>query len=128
MDDVEPDILDSVPSTPAFVPPPTTSGRTRQFPVRYQDFLPNSRTQVPHMPIQALQASPIVNRTASPAPATPEPQEPQPVLQEVRTDPNEFGLYRVYATRPIVDPDENTSLEDLCDIPGIVAVPNPTQG
>lgn len=125
--DVEPVIPPySVPSSPAFVPPPTTSGRARQFPARYQDFLPNSRTRVPHMPIQTRQASPVVNQTASPAPTTPEPQEP--LLQEIQTDPNEFGLYRVYATRPIIDPDENTSLEDVCDSPGLATAPNPTRG
>ena len=31
--------------------PPTKSGRVRQFPSRYQDFLPNSRSQVPHLPV-----------------------------------------------------------------------------
>ena len=52
--DVEPDILqDSVPPSPAFVPPPTTSGRIRQFPARYQDYLPNSGTHLPHMPIDS---------------------------------------------------------------------------
>jgi hypothetical protein len=124
--DVEPDIQYSVPLIPAFLPPPTTSGRTRHFPARYQDFLPNSRTHVPHMPIQTRRASPVVSRTPSPAPTTPEPQEP--VLQEIQTDPNEFGLYRVYAVRPIVDPDENTCLEDVCDSPGLATAPKPTRG
>ena len=124
---VGPEILHyPVSPTPAFVPPPTTSGRTRQFPARYQDFLPNSRTHVPHMPIPTRQASPIVNQIPSPAPATPEP--PEPLLQEVRTDPNEFGLYRVYATCPTVDPEENTSLDDVCDSPGLAAAPNPARG
>ena len=126
--DVELDIFQHpVPPSPTFIPPPTTSGRTRQFPVRYQDFLPNSRTRVPHMPIETRGASPmIVSQTASPAPATPEPQEP--VLHKIQTDVNEFGLYHVYATCPIVDPDENTSLEDVCDSPGLVAAPNQTRG
>ena len=90
--DIKPKIIQySVPPTPAFVPPPTTSGRTRQFPARYQNFLPNSWTHVPHMPVPIQQASPIVNQTPSPAPATPEPLEP--ILQEIQTDTNEFGLY-----------------------------------
>jgi hypothetical protein len=114
------------PSAPTFVPLPTTSGRTRQFPARYQDFLPNSRTRVPHMPIQTRQLSPIFSRSPSAEPATPEPQEH--LLQEIRTDTDEFGLYRVYATRPIIDPDENTSLEDVCDSPGLAAGSNQSRG
>ena len=49
-----------------------------------QDFLPNSHTHVPHMPILTQRDSPIVNCTPSPAPTTPEP--PEPVLQEIQTD------------------------------------------
>ncbi|PPQ74680.1 hypothetical protein CVT25_008030 [Psilocybe cyanescens] len=33
-----------------FIPPPTSRGRPRRYPRRYNDYLPNSTTLLPHMP------------------------------------------------------------------------------
>ena len=51
--------------TPQFEPPPTAFGRRRKFPRRYEDFLPNTTTQLPHMP-----PKPMIAREPSP-PASP---------------------------------------------------------
>ena len=102
---------------PPFLPPPTKSGRVRQFPTRYQDFLPNSRSQVPHMPVVPtlpVEVAPL--RSMSPT-TSPEPEEPE--LQQLQTDPDDFGLYRIYPIRPSLVPDTNSNLEDVCDAPGL---------
>jgi hypothetical protein len=108
----------------SLLPPPTTSGRQRRFPQRYDDFLPNSTTQLPHLPER------IVVRAPSPLPA--EPRSPSPVQSEVlepelrtiTTKPDEFGLFRVYETYPSLVPDENQGLDDCCDAPGLASAPN----
>ena len=110
--------------SPQFIPPPTTSGRQRRFPQRYHDFLPNSTTQLPHLPER------IVLRAPSPLPA--EPRSPSPVqsevlepeLQTITTKPDEFGLFRVYETYPSLVPDENQGLDDCCDAPGLSSAPS----
>ena len=56
------------PVIPVFVPPPTTSGRIRRFPAGFHDFLPNSKTPLPHMPKPTVQKdpTPTVNQPLSP--------------------------------------------------------------
>jgi hypothetical protein len=110
--------------SPQFIPAPTTSGRQRRFPQRYHDFLPNSTTQLPHLPER------IIARTPSPLPSEPrspsllQPEDPEPIPQNITTKPDEFGLYRVYETFPSFVPDENQGLDDCCDAPGLAAVPS----
>jgi len=112
------------PMASTFVLPPTRSGRVRNFPSRYQDFLPNSRMQVPHMPV-------VPDPSVSPLPpilptTSPEPEEHE--LLESRTEPDDFGLFRIYVTHPTVEPDVNANLDDVCDAPGLETSPNPSSG
>jgi hypothetical protein len=100
-----------------FLPPPTKSGRVRQFPSRYQDFLPNSRSQVPHLPAvpePPVEAAPLPYMSPT---ASPEPEEPK--LQTVETEPDDFGLFRIYPSRPTLEPETSSNLEDVCDAPGL---------
>jgi hypothetical protein len=110
--------------SPQFIPPTTTSGRQRRFPRRYHDFLPNSTTQMPHMPerIVAHVPSPLHAEPRSPSPVQSEVPEPEP--QSIATKPDEFGLYRVYETYPSLVPDEDQDLDDCCDAPGLAAAPS----
>jgi len=106
------------PSPPPFVPIPTRSGRSRKFPGRFKDFLPNTRTVVPHIPEPpsrlapgpvSTSPTPEVQAHPPPAPAT---EEVQPNSQFV-TEPDEFGLFRVYPRNPHHEPDENLTLNDI---------------
>jgi hypothetical protein len=110
--------------SPQFIPAPTTFGRQRQFPRRYHDFLPNSTTQVPHLPerIIACAPSPLPAEPSSQSPVQSEVPEPEP--QSITTEPDEFGLYRIYETYPSLVPDENQGLDDCCDAPGLAAAPS----
>src|ERR1700678_1471819 len=109
--------LEKEPS-PQFIPPPTTSGRQRRFPQQYHDFLPNSTTQLPHLPenIVARAPSPLPVELRPPSPVQSEVLEPE--LQTITTKPDEFGLFHVYETYPSLVPDENQGLDDCCDAPG----------
>ena len=105
--------------TPRFQPPPTTSGRQRRFPGHYRDFLPSSTTNIPHMPPkQTVQppshAEPQPSNTRSPSPIAQPPQ-----ANTIKTDRDEFGLYRVYRSYPSTNPDEMQDLESRCDAPGL---------
>jgi Plavaka transposase len=116
-------LTEPVASTP-FLPPPTKSGRIRQFPNRYQDFLPYSRTQVPHLPV--VQEPPVV---VAPLPSilpTTSPESEEPVLQQLQTDPDNFGLFRIYPIPPTTDPDANANLDDVCDAPGLETLEMPS--
>ncbi|GLB33254.1 hypothetical protein LshimejAT787_0101380 [Lyophyllum shimeji] len=96
--------------------PPTRSGRQRTFPAAYKDYLPSLPTSLPHMP------RPIPRNPPQPRESTPEPSpEPEPAIKTstFETEPNEFGLYRVYTTYPANDPEESLCLDDMCDDPGI---------
>ena len=106
------------PSPPPFVPIPTRYGRSRKFPQRFKDFLPNTRTIVPHIPEPPsrlapvpVSASSIPEFSPSPVPVT---EEVQPNSQFV-TEPDEFGLFRVYPRNPHHEPDEDLTLNDLSD-------------
>ena len=46
---------------------------------------------------------------------SPEPEEPE--LQQIQTEPDDFGIYRIYPIRPTLVPEENSNLEDVCDAP-----------
>lgn len=50
--DIDPELPQ--PAAPVATPlllPATKSGRVRKLPIRYQDFLPSSRSQIPHLPV-----------------------------------------------------------------------------
>ena len=104
--------------TSEFQPPPTTSGRRRRFPRQYQDFLPSSTTNIPHMPPKQVllpsHSDPQSPNTRSPSPIA---EPPQPNV--IKTDRDEFGLYRLYTSYPRTNPDEIRDLESRCDAPGL---------
>lgn len=109
----EPEI--TMDATPEFHPPPTTSGRQRRFPRQYQDFLPSATTYIPHMPPKRVIQPPShsysqLQNTRSPSPI--------PQADVIKTDRDEFGLYRVYTSYPHTNPDEMRDLESRCDAPG----------
>jgi hypothetical protein len=113
--------------SPQFIPAPTTSGRQRRFPQRFHDFLPNSTTQVPHLPdrIVTRAPSPLPVESRSPSPLQPDVPELEVLeAQNITTEPDEFGLYRIYETYPSHVPDENQGLDDCCDAPGLAVAPN----
>jgi Plavaka transposase len=117
---IEDDIPAPIPSPPSFVPIPTQSGRLRKFPARFKDFLPNTRTVVPHIPEPPsrlapapVSASSIPGFSSSPEPVS-QAEEIQPNLQFV-TEPDEFGLFRVYPRNPHHEFDEDLTLNDISD-------------
>ncbi|KAF9455696.1 hypothetical protein BDZ94DRAFT_1277580, partial [Collybia nuda] len=100
-----------------FKPQPTASGRIRKFPKQYTDFLPSSATPVPHMPDRPPRI--IAQKPAAAPSPSPPPETPEAAPTTIETEPNEFGLYRVYMTFPTNDPDETLDLDDVCDAPGL---------
>jgi hypothetical protein len=113
------------PRPESFQPAPTASGRQRRFPRHYQDFLPNSSTQIPHMP-----PKPTIARNPIPTPQnhTEKSPTPPPDIREpsvFTTEPDEFGLYRVYTSYPSSNPDDVQDLTDRCDAPGLATVSKP---
>ena len=113
----EPELI--MEATPEFQPPPTTSGRQRRFPRQYQDFLPSSTTNIPHMPPKQVVQPPSHSEPQSPDPRSPSPIAEFPQANIIKTDRDEFGLYRVYTSYPCTNPDEMQDLENRCDAPGL---------
>ncbi|KAF9033895.1 hypothetical protein BJ165DRAFT_1396369 [Panaeolus papilionaceus] len=105
-----------------FIPPPTRRGRQRKFPERYADYLPCTRTRIPHLP-----PLPPPPRPASPIPEppTPLPSPSPPKMGHFTTEVNEFGMYRIYPTMPSREIDENEELVNVCDGPGLSCPPHP---
>jgi hypothetical protein len=116
----------TAPVAPPFLPPPTKSGRVRQFPSRYQDFLPSSRSRVPHLPVVPEPPVKIAPLSSMSPTSSPEPEEPK--LQQLQTEPDDFGLYRIYPIRPTLVPDADSNLEDVCDAPGLETFETPSPG
>ena len=106
-------------SPPPFVPPPTRSGRARKFPAIFKDFLPTSTSRVPHTRIPHMPPPPQPQKVSIP----PRPSPPSSVIssEELATDstfttePDEFGLFRVYPRKPYCEPDNDVTLDDICD-------------
>lgn len=122
-------------------PPPTRSGRRRRLPKRLDDFLPSSlrpvlttgnldtpamreaREQQEH----TRQAAEALAAAAAAAPVTPECEimdTAPPRLPLVITEPNSMGLYREYPAAPFQDPDDCTSIDQLCDAPTFERTPD----
>lgn len=95
---------------------PTRLGRRRFLPNRFEDFVPSSRTAVPHVPEPVRDPTPPAGaHSPSPSPS-PSVQTPEPVL--FRTECDNFGLYREYITFPTTDPEADQDLDDIYDVPG----------
>ena len=111
-------------SPPSFVPPPTRSGRTRKFPAFFKDFLPTSTSRVPHTRIPHMPPPPQPQKVLIP----PRPSPPSSTVTSVSdeepeqgtdstftTEPDEFGLFRVYPRKPYREPDNEVTLDDICE-------------
>lgn len=113
----EPEVM--MDSTPEFQPPPTTSGRQRRFPRHYQDFLPSLTTNIPHMPPKQIVQPPSHAEPQPPNIRSSSPIAQLPQANIIKTDRDEFGLYREYRSYPCTNPDEMQDLESRCDAPGL---------
>ena len=95
----------------------TRSGRSVRFPGRYRDFLPTTRTTLAHVPSKEREIQlPAVENSTATASDTSSPVaidlESQLDDQATTSDPNCFGVYRVYAQKPVYAP-------LLCDNPNM---------
>ncbi|KAF8914032.1 hypothetical protein CPB84DRAFT_1840789 [Gymnopilus junonius] len=108
------------PSVPRFVPQPSRSGRARRFPAIFKDFLPNFRSHTPIWPPRPEKSAPVLPATldrpsCSP---TPTPSYESPADDTCfTTEPDQFGLYRVYPRKPFHEPDDGLAIENACDEP-----------
>ena len=107
------------PSPPSFIPPPTRSGRVRKFPALFKDFLPTStsRIPVPHMPPMPSSAAAVPVWSELPNVVSVIAEEPATVDSSFTTEPDEFGLYRVYPRKPYHEPDEDITLTTSSESP-----------
>lgn len=99
--------------TPEPVLPPRHDGRPRRprkLPKRFQPDEPPP----PPAPIEIVAPPLPLPDQDSPAPS--DLRAPKPI---VRTQPNTLGLYRCYIERPTHNPDDEVTLDDLCDSPGL---------
>lgn len=94
--------------------PSTLSGRARRFPAHFKDFIPPKNAPIP-LPAP----SPLPSPTNSPREVSAAPGIISPDLETITTEPNSFGLYRVYSQIPTVDPEEAHDLNNVCDAPDI---------
>jgi hypothetical protein len=108
-DDAPEDTLPSVE-----VPPLTStrSGRSVRFPGRYRDYLPMTRTALAHVPSKERPIPPPAvetstadaSDTSSPVATDLGSQLDDQGLGEITTDADCFGIYRVYARKPVYSP------------------------
>jgi Plavaka transposase len=93
--------------------------RKPRLPKKFTDFLPSSATPVSH---HQDPEPPQPERHPTPHLETPiVPDEPPPVVEQkpVQTQSNKFGMYRVYPSKPSLDPEEAIGLDDVCDSSGL---------
>ena len=112
---------------------PTTSGRPRKFPRHFKDFFPSLSVRLPHMPPPPSPSPPIedpqLEHLTSPSPPLADPESPTLSLPDVyETEPDEFGLFRSYASRPTYIPDEDLPLDAVCDAAGLAIAKSDTRG
>jgi hypothetical protein len=99
------------------------SGRRNRFPTkRYEDFLPVKARGLPHFARVPPPPPNFILREPTPAPA-PDPEVTDSRPKPIRTEPNEFGLFRVYPAMPSSNPDDMISLDNLCDSPNLAVAP-----
>lgn len=104
---------------------PEGSQRQRRLPRRFIDHMPSAScptafpaASLPHL-LDHAQPSLSEHELES----TPESSEPERIEQRAfKTPENEYGLHRVYPTKPSDNPDHCLGIEDLCDSP-YLAVP-----
>lgn len=138
---VEEPVVAHIPEEPveAHTPPIySRSGRRRKVPRAFQDFVPSSLSglttdlrrlippcspQVPSPEIESqthpsrFEVSPPVSDASAHIPLRSEPLH--------LSNPNDFGVFRVYTVRPRQDPEDEICPADLCDAPNIDAGGDP---
>ncbi|KAF7307323.1 hypothetical protein MIND_00526300 [Mycena indigotica] len=97
--------------------------RRRHAPARLNDAAPAPPPRIrrrrgedaPPALFMAPSSSTAPSSSIAPLP-TAEP-EPKPLQTYIQTEPNEFGLYKVYPRRPTHDPDAHINIRDLYQVP-----------
>ncbi|KAI1784806.1 hypothetical protein LXA43DRAFT_1100996 [Ganoderma leucocontextum] len=120
------------PPSPPPLPEPT-AGRRRKAPGRYKDFLPTTVAGLPahlkaaHPRVATPQAprriiAPIPQPALVDPPAFPTAESPPHIQTPPSkpstiycTQPDAFGLYRVFPIKPKRDPDDTRTLASVCD-------------
>jgi Plavaka transposase len=108
--------------------PSTSCGRRRRFPGHFIDYLPSLSVHLPHTPERPHQQmqpkGPDSNqRSQSPSPSrSPTPPAADGAVPTFDTEPDEFGLFRSYISCPTYEPDEEISLDSVCDADGFSVV------
>jgi Plavaka transposase len=120
--DVDNEVPQDVVITRDVLIPSTSSGRQRKFPRRFADYLPSLSIHLPHMPERPCQQM---------QPTQPDENQPSPsislavpetdglsAMPTFDTEPDDFGLFRSYISCPTYEPDEEVSLDSICDSDG----------
>ncbi|GBE87834.1 hypothetical protein SCP_1200590 [Sparassis crispa] len=111
-------------------PDPSTisrAGRRCILPRRLVDYLPSNfgglaahilREKIPTKRSQKAHDAGIMDD------APPLPPDPEPAAEEIvpcfQTEPNQFGVYCEYITTPLADPEDEITLDSLCDSPTLI--------
>ncbi|KAF7293438.1 hypothetical protein MIND_01121200 [Mycena indigotica] len=85
--------------------------RHRKAPARLNDAAPAPPPRVRRQQRANMSA---VSMAPAPTPASTEPKAPRTYIQ---TEPNAYGLYKVYPRRPTHDPDDGLTIVDLYQVP-----------
>ena len=103
--------------------PPLPPKRTRRLPQRLRDMIPTDTIGIKQyenvddryhaLGIQGL-FDPIPDNPNNPPQRSPSPVTP------FQTEPDEFGLYRIYRELPLRDPDAEMTISSVADAPGFV--------
>ncbi|KAJ3554174.1 hypothetical protein NM688_g3242 [Phlebia brevispora] len=115
----EPEVLPPPPQPAPFALPPTRFGRLRRPPKAFQDMVPSAAPRQ----LEYKQAASLLPPPSSHS--TPEPQieshDPSPIPQPMQpeswyeTEPDQFGFFRRYRTKPARDMDDEASPDPLTD-------------
>jgi hypothetical protein len=107
------------------------SGRRRKIPKAYRDFVPSS---LAGLTSDVRRLAPLPSIHVATTPNTPTPifsssevpianlASPSPTPPLYITEPNEFGVFRCYATKPTQDAEDEVGSAELCDSPDIATV------
>ncbi|KAK0463158.1 uncharacterized protein EV420DRAFT_1639257 [Desarmillaria tabescens] len=104
--------------------------RNRMIPCHFQDYLPAACIALLQQyaalrpPAPPLPAAPAVIATHSQSTSHASTPESLPGIE---TEPNLFGLYWQYKTLPSFDPDDATTITNLCDAPTFAIPPDTLQ-
>jgi hypothetical protein len=95
---------------------PWTRRQNRRLPLRFRDILPQPQSPLP--PDGVAQAAESPTAEASETSSTPPAARMRSRVRRLFiTARNKFGLLRRYSTKPSYDPEEQTSMKDLSNIP-----------